>query len=128
MYIIGERNINLCIFQHVLDNDVVKNFLFSKRGHRNAYYDALQEIIYFYEAESVTDAVIKEYIIRLMVEGDTVLAVAKGGEDVLKAGIIHDCEIFVERLLEHMSVLSVGELSKYSFEGIEEVEPMRFGI
>ncbi|AMP21126.1 hypothetical protein AZF37_08110 [endosymbiont 'TC1' of Trimyema compressum] len=60
---------NLCIFQHVLDNDVVKNLLFSKMGNRNAYYDALQEIIYFYKAESVTEAVIKEYIIRLMVEG-----------------------------------------------------------
>ena len=54
---------NLCIFQHVLDNDVVDNLLFSKRGNRDAYYEAIQEIIYFYEAESVTDAVIKEYII-----------------------------------------------------------------
>ncbi|AMP21125.1 hypothetical protein AZF37_08105 [endosymbiont 'TC1' of Trimyema compressum] len=44
-----------------------------------------------------------------------------------------DCEIFVERLLEHMNVFGVGELSKYSaykwynhrLEGIEEVDPMR---
>lgn len=90
---------NLCIFQHVLKDEAVDCLLQSKRGNRDAYYEAIQEIIYFYEEESITDNVIKEYIIRLMVEADTVLAMAKGGEDTLKAGVIHDCEALYVELL-----------------------------